>query len=308
MQMKLRLALVALVVLTGTAARAQDQSSADAAPANPPPQQAAPTDEPTRIRVGGNVASAKIAHMVQPVYPAPARAAHISGTVVLRCVIAKDGTITELTFVSGPPLLLKPAMDAVRQWTYEPTLLNGKAVEVDTTVSVVFTLGGTPAADSSPQGPAPASPDKSDSADGTAPDGHVDPQFKADILHLLDVTHFKDKQQVEARQLLKTMRPTLLATIPVTPNREKIVDAYMDKLGDLLQSDEFTARVVALYAQDLTESDVKAAVAFYETPAGQHYLESAAKMAPDLVMIGQQVAMRKIPGILKDLCKQYPEL
>jgi TonB family protein len=308
MPMKLGVSLFVLIVILATGATAQDPSRAGAAPANPPTQQADPPKEPTRIRVGGNVASSKITHLVQPVYPETAKAAHISGAVVLRCVIAKDGTIMQLTYVSGPPLLLKPAMDAVRQWTYQPTLLNGKPVEVETTISVVFTLGGTVPADSSQQALAPASPEKSDWATGTSPSTEIDPQFKGDVLRLMDLSHFKDKQQIQVRQLLHSMRPTLLATIPVTPNREKIVDRYVEKLGDLFQSEEFTARVVALYAQDLTESDVKAAIAFYETPAGQHYLESAAKMMPDLMAIGQQVALRNVPTIVRDLCNEYPEL
>jgi protein TonB len=62
--------------------------------------------------------------------------------VVLHAVISKDGSVEDLQYVSGPPLLMKAAMDAVRQWRYQPTQLNGEPVEVDTTVSVVFTLGG----------------------------------------------------------------------------------------------------------------------------------------------------------------------
>ncbi|MGA8675947.1 MAG: energy transducer TonB [Candidatus Acidiferrales bacterium] len=104
----------------------------------PPPPKAAPS----RIRVGGNVAAAKLIRQVTPVYPTIAKTAHISGTVVLHAIISKDGSIQELTYVSGPPLLMRNAMDAVRQWRYNPTLLNGEPVEVDTTISVVFTLGG----------------------------------------------------------------------------------------------------------------------------------------------------------------------
>jgi len=56
-------------------------------------------------------------------------------------VISKEGTIQELQYVSGPPLLMKAAMDAVKEWRYKPTTLNGEPVEVDTTIDVVFTLG-----------------------------------------------------------------------------------------------------------------------------------------------------------------------
>ena len=88
------------------------------------------------------MAAAKLIRQVTPVYPTIAKTAHISGTVMLHAIISKDGTIEELDYVSGPPLLMRNAMDAVRQWRYNPTLLNGEPVEVDTTISVVFTLGG----------------------------------------------------------------------------------------------------------------------------------------------------------------------
>jgi protein TonB len=106
--------------------------------APPPPKPVTPA----RIRVGGNVQAASLVRKVQPIYPQIARTAHVSGTVVLHAIIAKDGTIQELQYVSGPPLLMRAAMDAVREWRYKPTLLNGEPVEVDTTISVVFSLGG----------------------------------------------------------------------------------------------------------------------------------------------------------------------
>jgi protein TonB len=93
------------------------------------------------LRVGGAVIAANLIRQVTPVYPPIAKTAHISGTVVLHAIISKDGTIEQLEYISGPPLLMKNAMDAVRQWRYRPTMLNGEPVEVDTTVSVVFTLG-----------------------------------------------------------------------------------------------------------------------------------------------------------------------
>ena len=105
----------------------------------PPPPPKATTQ---RIRVGGNVEQAALVHQVMPQYPQIAKTAHISGTVILHAIIAKDGTVQELQYISGPPLLMRAAMDAVHQWRYKPTLLNGDPVEVDTTISVVFTLGG----------------------------------------------------------------------------------------------------------------------------------------------------------------------
>jgi protein TonB len=95
-----------------------------------------------RIQVGGKVEAAAIVSQAMPQYPAIAKTAHVSGTVVLHAIIAKDGTVEELTYVSGPPLLIKAATDAVREWRYQPTMLNGQPVEVETTIDVVFNLGG----------------------------------------------------------------------------------------------------------------------------------------------------------------------
>src|ERR1700757_3623182 len=92
------------------------------------------------LRVGGNVQAARIINRVQPVYPPLARQTRISGTVRLHAIIGKDGTIQQLEVLSGHPLLQQAALDAVRQWRYQPTLLNGEPVEVDTTIDVIFSL------------------------------------------------------------------------------------------------------------------------------------------------------------------------
>jgi len=106
--------------------------------APPPP----PKPTQTRIKVGGQVAAAKLMHQVLPTYPAIAKTAHVSGTVRLHAIISKDGSIQELQYISGPPLLMRAAMDAVKQWKYSPTLLNGEAVPVETQIQVIFSLGG----------------------------------------------------------------------------------------------------------------------------------------------------------------------
>jgi len=95
---------------------------------------------PGRVKVGGNVQGAMIVSKVPPVYPAVAKQAAVSGMVRLAAVIAKDGSVQELTAQSGPPLLIQAALDAVKQWVYKPTLLNGSPVEVETTIDINFTL------------------------------------------------------------------------------------------------------------------------------------------------------------------------
>jgi protein TonB len=83
---------------------------------------------------------AKLVRKVIPEYPPIARAARISGVVRLIGTIGKDGTIRNLQLVSGRPMLARAALEAVQQWVYEPTLLNGKPVEVIAPIEVSFTI------------------------------------------------------------------------------------------------------------------------------------------------------------------------
>jgi protein TonB len=92
------------------------------------------------ISVGGDVQAAKLIRKVVPTYPSLAKIAHVSGTVRLTGIIAKDGTIQQLRVVAGHPLLVPAALDAVRQWVYRPTTLNGETVEVIAPIDVIFTL------------------------------------------------------------------------------------------------------------------------------------------------------------------------
>jgi TonB family protein len=95
---------------------------------------------PATIRVGGNVQTANLVNKVAPVYSAAAKAAGIQGKVQMDVIIAPEGYVREIKVTSGDPMLAQAALDAVKQWTYKPTLLNGSPVEVDTTVEVNFTL------------------------------------------------------------------------------------------------------------------------------------------------------------------------
>jgi protein TonB len=95
-----------------------------------------------RVRVSQGVTQGMVLHKVQPVYPPLARTARVQGSVVLSAIIGKDGTIQNLHVVSGHPLLTQAALDAVKQWRYRPYILNGEPVEVDTQVTVNFTLSG----------------------------------------------------------------------------------------------------------------------------------------------------------------------
>jgi TonB family protein len=95
---------------------------------------------PATIKVGGNVQQANVLTKVAPVYPPAARAAGVQGTVILNTIISKEGYVREIRLTSGDPALAQAAVDAVKQWTYKPTMLNGNPVEVETQVQVNFTL------------------------------------------------------------------------------------------------------------------------------------------------------------------------
>jgi periplasmic protein TonB len=77
----------------------------------------------------------------KPLYPPIAKAAHVSGQVVLHAIISKQGTITQLTAISGPEMLKGAALDAVRTWRYKPYILNNEPTEVETTITVNFNFG-----------------------------------------------------------------------------------------------------------------------------------------------------------------------
>ena len=92
------------------------------------------------LRIGGNLMQTKLVRQPRPLYPAEAKAARIQGTVRLKAIIAMDGTVKSLEVVEGDPTLAAAAITAVKQWVYEPTLLNGDPVEVSTAIDVHFTL------------------------------------------------------------------------------------------------------------------------------------------------------------------------
>jgi protein TonB len=102
-----------------------------------------PAPTPKRIRVPAQVAEANLIHDVTPQYPLEAGRKRIEGTVVLMAVIGKDGTVHDVRVESGLPLLAQAAIDAVKQWRYKPYLLNGEPVEIDSHITINFTLSGS---------------------------------------------------------------------------------------------------------------------------------------------------------------------
>ena len=110
---------------------------------------------PARIYVAPEVEATKLIRRVNSVYPERAEVEGITGTVVCRVIVSTDGSVKELEYVSGPEVLKQAAMDAVKEWRYKPTMLNGEPVEVDTTVQVIFALNEPDQSGAQPPNPAP---------------------------------------------------------------------------------------------------------------------------------------------------------
>jgi protein TonB len=95
---------------------------------------------PQKLRVSEGVAAGNLLRKIEPQYPQMAKIAHIQGDVILAATISKNGAIENLHQVSGHPILVQAAMEAVKQWKYKPYLLNGEPVEVETTIKVSFKM------------------------------------------------------------------------------------------------------------------------------------------------------------------------
>jgi protein TonB len=115
----------------------------DLKPANfapPPPEETKKSSEKRPVKMSEPIVQAQLILRVEPRYPALAMQIHLQGTVVLHAIISREGRITSLEVLSGHPLFVPSALDAVRQWRYRPTILNGEPVEVETTITVIFQL------------------------------------------------------------------------------------------------------------------------------------------------------------------------
>ena len=121
----------------------------------PPPVEVAPSTSSSQLAslssaptvvpafgasVSTGITEANLIQKVNPVYPQEARIARIAGSVVLDATIAEDGSVREMKVVSGPPLLAAAATEAVRQWRYSPSLLNGRPIQFQKQITIIFKL------------------------------------------------------------------------------------------------------------------------------------------------------------------------
>jgi len=105
-----------------------------------PPKPASLPEEPKRYRQGGQVQLGRLIRKLGPSYPALAKTARVSGTVLLEAVVGTDGRVREVKVLAGSPLLARAAADAVAQWVYEPSRLNGELIEIIANIAVTFKL------------------------------------------------------------------------------------------------------------------------------------------------------------------------
>jgi TonB family protein len=284
--------LVGLLLACGTLTAAQEPET--------PRAGAAPKDihihgpAGTRITSSDKITPARIIEKVDPVYPPLARQTRISGTVTLHVVIDKEGSVQQMAVVSGHPLLVQSALDAVRQWKYQPTQLNGEPVEVDTTIDVIFALNNNT--------------QQSQPKLMVLTPKSIDPALRADVLALLEENQVSRASEAVMRKMFDGMRPMMLKSFAGLENRGKILDSYENKLVAMTDTEEFREGIVAVYAKYFDDDDVKNLMAFYSTPTGKKFNESMPQLSADLMGVGQRLAQEKLPDIFKELCREYPEL
>jgi protein TonB len=106
----------------------------------PQPVAQPPQVEKQPLKISEGVLQAQLISHIEPRYPTLAKQTKTEGIVRLRAIISRDGRITSLDILSGHPLLVQAALEAVSQWRYRPTMLNGEPVEVETSITVIFRL------------------------------------------------------------------------------------------------------------------------------------------------------------------------
>jgi protein TonB len=142
--MKAVIAVVVLLAGFSWGFAGQDQSASPSPTPTPSPT-ATPSPSPNafvpgtkRIRISSGVAESLIRHKVNPVYPWDARVNHITGDVLIRIVIDRQGNVSNMTVIRGDPILIESAIKAIKQWKYRPYILNGEAIEAESVIKIQY--------------------------------------------------------------------------------------------------------------------------------------------------------------------------
>jgi len=244
-----------------------------------PPQTPTPAPPPAQVvHVGGEIKEPTKLKSVAPVYPEAAKQARVQGVVILECTISPRGDVVDVKVLRGIPLLDQAAVDAVRQWVYTPTLLNGVPVPVIMTVTVNFKLsGGTPSAEPPPNVFAPA------------PVATGPPEKLADIRRLLELNGSRATTLKAIELMLAAVRTQAR---PETP--PELWDAFEQEL----KAEHMEDWAVPIYDRHFTHDEIREFIRFYETPAGQKLGSSMPALAQesmtDAMGRGQALVKRMI--------------
>jgi TonB family protein len=273
--------------------------------------------QPMRIKIEDNVQAAAIITKVPPKYPDEAKRKHIEGQIILHAVIAVDGAVKNLTVISGPQELTQTTLEAVKQWRYKQTLINGDPVEVDTTITVDYRLGPNPEVTTTttemapiPPGGMAARPDstvlRKQEEEAFA---SVDPATVADIRRLLELSGATKMMSTIFNSFMVPIRAQLLRDLPASEDREKIADTFIKKMEDRASSKELVDLLIPIYAKHFSHEDIKVSLAFFESPSGQRFIQES----PSYIQEVQDAASKHwnqivIPELLVEMVNEFPEI
>jgi hypothetical protein len=136
----------------------------------------------------------------------------------------------------------------------------------------------------------------------------VEPHLRADIERMIEVAHLRERIIEISRLRFEQVRPQLTASMPPTPNRDKILLEYAEKYTSLHSTSDYMNKVVGVYAKYFSDEDIKGMIKFYRTPAGQHYIAKIPQVTAEMAQLAESAAAEGIPHIWKELCREYPEL
>ncbi len=286
---------------------------------------------PRRVPISSGVAAGMVFERTVPVYPPIAKAARVQGTVVLQATISKTGTVEELHVVSGSPLLQQAAMDAVKTWRYQPYLLEGHPVTVETTINVLFSLGD----EAPPSVPAAASPTAglqnpeinsarvpagANSGQSNANHSNADSRSAAlppdqqasreQLAKLFEIMRTRQMFQMMMGEVPAGIKQTVQITLQertsqLTSGKQlnaqqleaigEVQNRYIVKALNSCPIDELFQDLVPVYQRRFNRSEVNTLIDFYSSPTGQHLLDAQSASV--------QANLKKMPKVIEERLK-----
>jgi hypothetical protein len=123
----------------------------------------------------------------------------------------------------------------------------------------------------------------------------------------MELTSSAERAAVSARKVMEPMRPMMFHNVGDEALRQKIIDSYEEKLVAIFKTEGFQEGVITAYAKYFNDDDVKRLIAFYDTPLGRKFNEVMPQFGSDMIALGQRLATDRLPGIFRELCKEYPD-